>query len=161
MSISSLQPMMASRTAADKSNFIRFIVLSVVYFIQKVQSEFMFLKLITCKYTLIFPKNNKNSFTDFNLFKMTVWHWWWLPVNKFTPFTINTNRRISCYEISKSKNKKIWVILYSTIKSRSVSFFMFLLLESFDIRENMCWCWQEDGERILPAIFLTMAKQST
>ena len=29
-----------------------------------------------------------------------------MPVNKFTSFTINTNLRISCVEISKSKNKK-------------------------------------------------------
>ena len=35
---------------------------------------------------------------------------------------------------------------------------MFLLLESFDIRENMFWCWQEDGGRRLPTSFLTMAK---
>ena len=29
-----------------------------------------------------------------------------MPVNKFTSFTTNINRRISCYEISKSKNIK-------------------------------------------------------
>ena len=29
-----------------------------------------------------------------------------MPVNKFTPFTINPNRRISCTEISKSKNSE-------------------------------------------------------
>lgn len=40
-------------------------------------------------------------------------------------------------------------------------FFLFLLLESFDIRKNMFRRWQEDGGRILPTRFLTMAKQST
>ena len=49
-------------------------------------------------------KNNQNPFTDFTLFKIPVWHWWCLPVNKFTSFSINTNRSISCCEISKSKN---------------------------------------------------------
>ena len=29
-----------------------------------------------------------------------------MSVNKFTSFTTNTNRRISCVEISKSKNQK-------------------------------------------------------
>ena len=42
-----------------------------------------------------------------------------MPVNKFTSFTINTNRRISCVEISKSKNikKPTRVILQETIKA--------------------------------------------
>ena len=39
-----------------------------------------------------------------------------MPVNKFTPFTINSNRRISCTEISKSKNSEkhvVYVITYN------------------------------------------------
>ena len=49
-----------------------------------------------------------------------------------------------------------------TLKNRlRIVFFLFLLLESFDIRENMFWRWQEDGGRRLPTRFLTMAKQST
>ena len=37
-----------------------------------------------------------------------------MPVNKFTPLAINPNRRISCAEISKSKNSEkhvVYVIL--------------------------------------------------
>ena len=53
-----------------------------------------------------FYKNINNTFVDINLFKIIVWHWWWMPVNKFTSSTINTNRRISCSDINKRKNKK-------------------------------------------------------
>ena len=38
---------------------------------------------------------------------------------------------------------------------------LFLLLESFDIRKNMFWCWLEDGGRSLPTRFLTTAERST
>ena len=62
---------------------------------------------LTGKFTYSdFDKNNKNSFTDFNLFKIIGCCRWRMPVNKFTSFATNTNRRTSCVEISKSKNIK-------------------------------------------------------
>ena len=88
--------------------------------------------------------------------RFIVWYWWCLTVNEFTSFAINANRRISCYGISKSKNNA-----NAEKQAAHCWFFLFLLLESFDIRENMFWRWQEDGGRILPTRFLTMAKQST
>jgi len=36
-----------------------------------------------------------------------------------------------------------------------------LLLESFDIRQNMVWWWQEDGGSLLPTRFVPTAKQGT
>ena len=64
------------------------------------------------KYVFHFHKNTNNTFVDINLFKIIVWHWWWLPVNEFTSSTINTNRRISCSDINKRKNNKKQVGLF-------------------------------------------------
>ena len=40
-----------------------------------------------------------------------------------------------------------------------MQFFLFLLLESFDIRKNMFGCWQEDGGSVLPTRFMATAEQ--
>ena len=74
-------------------------------FLQKSRSTsyFWLTSIILCFH---FYKNLNNTFTDFNLFKIIVRYWWYLPVNLFTSYTTKTKRRISCYEISKSKNTK-------------------------------------------------------
>jgi len=63
----------------------------------------------------------------------------------------------------KAKTEKNVVMRYNAINSWFLSpkGDGFLLLESFGIRKNMFWCWQEDGGRNLPTRFMKTAKQST
>ena len=67
----------------------------------------------------VFPflqKQLKHFYWSLSFQDNLVWCWWYMPVNKFTPLAINPNRRITCAEISKSKNSEehvVYVILYN------------------------------------------------
>ena len=54
----------------------------------------------------IFLQKTRITLLLISIFQIIVWYWCCLSVNEFTPFTINTNRRIPCCEITKSKNQK-------------------------------------------------------
>ena len=110
-------------------------------------------------------KNLNNSFALFETASRMLWLQPFpceqVPRQKVTV----TSSILSGFNQSESKNIKNYdvrtYIICSVVTHSKTTFFMFLLLESFDIRQNMFWCWQEDGGSILSTRFMTTAKRST